>query len=360
MSKSESAPTIQEGNAVLSCREIAYTDRDVTDAALFRGELQPIWDELIRCIECRNQSGDTEMDEAALDAAVEKFRYDHDLITEEETEQWLEARGLTMDDFGGYFSRRFWGDQFRDKVEPPATDYVSASPEMRGLLRAELYFSDNFNRLAAELAKRVAGAAEAKEPDVDLGAEKKEFLRRARIKEKDLPDWLKQLGRDEPWLGEMLRLEAIYRRDADGMLTPEARQRELSTLRLALTRLNLEMLEVASKDAASEAAMCIRVDGLSMEEVAREGRYPFRRSELLIEDLEPDFQQKFLNAPAGSVIDPIARGDGFQLWRILEKSEPKADDPIVRARVDKRILDMHFTKLISRQIQWQGPMTQIQ
>jgi hypothetical protein len=345
---------VEDSAAVFTCGDNFYTDRDVIDASFFRGELEPIWKELLRCVECENQSGDAEMDDATIDAAVEKFRYDHDLITAEEVEQWLEARDLTMDDFGEYFGHHYWGNAQPGEVVAETIDYVSAPEEMRSLLRAELILLGEFDRMATRLSWRIAGSQEVKE-DVDLSGEKKEFLGRARIEEGALPNWLGGLGRDEPWLNEMLRLEAIHNRMRAQLLTLQNRQRELSSLRLPLTQLDVEMLEVESKDAASEASLCVTVDGLSMEEVAKEGRYPYRQTQLLVEDIEPDLQQKFLSVPAGSVLEPIARGDGFQLCRILKKVEPNADDPVVQERVDKRLLDLHFAKLVSNHIQWQGP-----
>ena len=360
MSKPESQPVLQEGSAVFTCGHISYTDRDVIDAALFRGELEPTWKELLRCVESENQSGDAEMDESVVDAAVEAFRYDHDLITAEETEQWLEARGLTMDEFGAYFSRHYWKNSLQDKVQVQAADYLSAPEEMRALLRAELILSGEFDRLATRLSCRVAGFQEAKNAEVDLVAEKEQFSKRAGNDGQKAPDWLNRLGREAQWLNEMLRFEAIHNRIHNELLTPQIRQREMSSMRLPLTRLDVEMLEVESKDAASEASLCVTVDGLSMEEVAKEGRYPYRRVQLLVEDIEADLQQKFLSVPEGSMLEPIARGDGFQLCRIIEKVEPNAADPVIRERIDKRILDLHFSKLVSHHIQWQGPMSYAQ
>lgn len=357
MSKPESQPALQEGAPVFTCGHISYTDWDVIDAALFRGELEPTWKELLHCVESENQSGDTEMDESIVDTAVEAFRYDHDLITAEETEQWLEARGLTMDEFGAYFSRHYWKNSLQDKIQVQAADYLSASEEMRVLLRAELILSGEFDRLATRLSWRVAGFQESKNTEVDLSAEKEQFFKRAGIDERKLPNWLNRLGREEQWLTAILRFEAIHNRIHNDLLMPQIRQREMSSLRLPLTRLDVEMLEVESKDAASEASLCVTVDGLSMEEVAKEGRYPYRRVQLLIEDIEPDLQQIFLSVPEGSVLEPIARGDGFQLWRMIEKIEPNAEDPVIRERIDKRILDLHFSKIVSNHIQWQGPMS---
>ena len=73
-----------------------------------------------------------------------------------------------------------------------------------------------------------------------------------------------------------------------------------------------------------------REDGMSMEEVATEGRYPYRHPEVLLEEIPEDLQQKFLSVHPGEILEPIARGDGFHLCRIIGKEEPDVDDPIVR------------------------------
>ena len=81
MAKSESQPVLEEGAAVFTCGDNSYTDRDVIDAGFFRGELEPIWKELLLCVECENQSGEAEMDDSAIDSAVESVslrpRLDH-------------------------------------------------------------------------------------------------------------------------------------------------------------------------------------------------------------------------------------------------------------------------------------------
>ena len=66
-----------------------------------------------------------EFDDDAIDTAAEQFRYQHDLITAEETEQWLAGRGLTLGDFSAYFVRHYWGGKW-DDLEPEELDYFSA------------------------------------------------------------------------------------------------------------------------------------------------------------------------------------------------------------------------------------------
>jgi len=149
----------------------------------------------------------------------------------------------------------------------------------------------------------------------------------------------------------MLAIEAAYRKHCDTLLVPEARQRELLALRLPLTRFETEVIELESLDAAREALFCVREDGMSMEEVATEGRYPYRRADFLLEDLPVDTQHRFLSVSAGEVLQPVAHGDGFELWRILKKIEPQPNDPSVKSRIDQRLLNRHFAELTSKYTQ---------
>ena len=118
----------------------------------------------------------------------------------------------------------------------------------------------------------------------------------------------------------MLAIEAAYGTHCGRLLVPEARKRELMGLRLHLTRFEIEVIELESHDAAKEALFCVREDGMSMEEVATEGRYPYRRAEFLMEDLPADAQQKYLSVSPGDTLEPLPHGDGFELCRIKKKS----------------------------------------
>src|SRR3989442_303104 len=141
-----------------------------------------------------------------------------------------------------------------------------------------------------------------------------------------MSDWLRSLGHDSEWFAQMLRMEAAYQGRRATLLEPQARKKELAMLRLPLTRFEAEVIQVESRDSAQEALFCIREDGMSMEEVASEGRYPHRQISFLQEDIPTDLQQKFLSVGPGDVLEPIARGDGFELVQVIKKVEPEPDD----------------------------------
>ncbi|CAN5450110.1 hypothetical protein BH20VER3_BH20VER3_18640 [soil metagenome] len=350
-----STESIQD-KLVFICHEVPFTVRDVIDAAHFRAELEPIWSNLLRFVaaEARADAQELEFDDDAIDTAVEQFRYEHDLITAEETEKWLADRGMSLADFSEYFVRRYWGDKFED-VEPEALDLLSASSEMRALLAAELLFSGELDRMANRLGRRVAAWQEAAKAGVDpelVAEQRAQFMARSGIEEAGLHAWLEQLGRDEEWLRAALTMEAIYHRDRAALLSREARAHEIAALRLPLTRFEVETIELDSLDAAREALLCARDDGMTMEEVAAQGRYPYRHPEVLLEEIPEELQQKFLSVHPGDILEPIARGDGFHLCRIVGKQEPDVEDPIVQDRADQRIIERHFSDLTTRHIQW--------
>jgi hypothetical protein len=147
-------------------------------------------------------------------------------------------------------------------------------------------------------------------------------------------------------------MEAIHDRDCAALLSPEAREREIAALRLPLTRFEVETIELDTLDAAREALLCARDDGMPMEEVAAEGRYPYRHPEVLLEEIPEDLQQKFLSVHPGEILEPIARGDGFHVCRVVGKAEPNLQDPVVKKRAEERILNRHFADLTTRHIQW--------
>ena len=346
-------PVLHDALVVCACGEREYTARDAIDAAFWRGDLDAQWQEFLTCLaaEKRADEIDLELDDAELDAAAEAFRYDHDLITAEETEQWLAARGLTLDDFSDYFARQYCGKQLGEEVTPHAIDYPAAPADLRQLFAGDLIISGQLDRVTAELVWRLAAWSANEEADVEATkAEEGRFLERCGIEASEVSKWLEALGRDADWMREMVEMEAAYRRRCDELLVPALLKHELGTMRLPLTQFAAEVLGLESRDAAQEALFCIREDGMSMEEVAVEGRYPYRKIQFLLEDLPADLQQKFLSVSAGDVLDPMPRGDGFELCRVIQKTEPNADDPAVRLRIEQRLLDRHFAELASKYV----------
>lgn len=102
-------------------------------AAHFRGELDEPWLRLLVGLAAEEQAAERELepDDDAMQTLSDEFRSDRDLITAEETEQWLEQRGLTLEDFSDFFVRKYWDDRLGAKIEPEASKYDAAPDEQR-------------------------------------------------------------------------------------------------------------------------------------------------------------------------------------------------------------------------------------
>jgi hypothetical protein len=342
---------------VFRCGNRPFTINDVIAAAYVRGELDPVSQRLSRSIAAERRAAgmDLSADEEELQKMPEEFRYQRDLITGEETERWLGERGLTLDDFSGYFTRRYWAETLDEEFGPDGIDHPLTDPEWRDLLIVDLFLSGEFDRLAMELSWRVAAGEAAKDAEPDPGLivdGRAHFMDRNKLDAATLNQKLAEAGCDQQWFDEMLKIEAIYRQQCDAVLTDEAVKSEIKTHRIEFTLADVEMIDLESSDAAAEALLCAREDGEPFDEIAREGGYPYSRTRILIAELPDGMQQRFLCAAPGEVLDPMPRGDGFQLCRILEKIEPGMDDPEIRNRVQKRIIQRHFLDLASRHIHW--------
>ncbi len=340
---------------VFTIGDRAWSVDDVMDAAEFRGELAGLWDRVRWLERCRSVGVSLgEADEAALQEGVAQFRYDRELITAEETENWLESRGLTLEEFTGHFIREYWAGQLGDRLERTECGEPADVPALRRLLQIELLLSADFAEMAERLGWRqcVWADASGETPQARIDEERRRFVARTGGCADLLDRWAERLGRDRSWLEEAVAMEAAFRMETARVLTPLRREHVLEEMRGPLTRVEVEVLEVECLAAAREAILCVREDGSCLESVAREGGYPFRREEVLLESLPPEFHQKVLCAAAGEVLEPAARGDGYQLWRVLRKTEPALDDPLIGARIDRAVLDQHFRQLAAGRVQW--------
>lgn len=164
---------------VCPCERHEYFIGDPNGAAIFGNALDEKWQKFLRDVAAEHRADelDLEIDEATVSAAADTFRYDHDLITAEETEAWLANRGLTLDDFSDYFVRRYFADTVREEFVSSDEDYWSASPDLRQSFVADLVLSGKSNRMTSDLMWRLA--SRCVETDLSrqaISAEEQRFL----------------------------------------------------------------------------------------------------------------------------------------------------------------------------------------
>lgn len=343
---------------VFSAGDQRFSVVDMVVAAWFRGDFQALWQEFRSGADGEQLAAEEglEPESEVLQALSDKFRAEQDLITAEETEGWLGARGLTLSDFNDYFHRQYWRQHTTTPSPQTDVNYPNASPDDQQLFMKDVLFSNKFDDLARRLCWPVTvsvGIDHPATPSTDkLEAERTRFFQRTGLQAEQLSECLGLIGRDRAWFETQVELEAGYRGYCERIFTPANRARTLAALRLPLTRFEVEIMDLESEDAVREAVLCLAADGLSMEELAEQEGYVIEERQLLLEEFSEEVQQRFLSSETGRVIQLIDSDNRFQLCRVISKREPTLADEKVLKRVDAELLASHFGNLVSKHIVW--------
>lgn len=325
-----------------------YRVEDAVGAAVFRNELE---DAIVETLEFAGAEDlaeelDGEPDPSGIQAFSDRFRYERDLISAGETEDWIRARGLETEEFTGWMYSRACRLALPDA--PPS----SQLEDLHHRLHVHLWMSGHMDALDVALQRRVASRLEidARGEQLDLAPARDAFLSRHGLDDSNVDGWLEKAGRDQSWLEEMLRLEASYDTIRQSALTPEAREREMRSLGTALARVAILTLDLESEAAAREAVLCVREDGSTLEQVAEESGFRSELTEVWLEGVEPELAQRLFSADEGEALEPVSVDGGFRVFQLVRKLEPALSDDGVLAKVDESILRQTFEALCSRHI----------
>src|SRR5262245_40479349 len=216
---------------VLSCGDKQFTLKDVLDAAWVRGALNAPWARFLEAdtLETSAAELNREPDPETLQLMSEEFRYGRDLLTAEETENWLSARDLNEEDFSEHFLRTYWLEHHDElpSREMISVTYPQADIDLLEKFRVDLILSGDLDELVEQFCWRVAALGHASlgreheiSPQVSPGAE----LRAA----------VPRLDRDEAWLTECLQMERDFSALREQWLSQEERARALVSRRPGL------------------------------------------------------------------------------------------------------------------------------
>jgi len=348
---------IQEERLVFACNDCEYSIGDIIDSAWLAGELDESWSALLQGLACEEVAAERrlQVDSAWLQSASEEFRYERDLLTVEETELWLTAHQVTTQQFNDYFLRRYWRENLEDVPTPDEMSYPTAGTKLHEMLRVEVLLSGKFETLARRLARRVLAAREMQATPEMIEKERALVSERIGLGVADLREALALRGRDGEWLDRSLARQAAYHLVRQNLLTRERLSKGLTQMRLPLTEIEFESLEFPTESAAREAAFCLRENEISISEIASESaQEPVKRS-LFLGDCPDESQQRLLCAVPGDVFGPDPIEEGFAVYRILKKTDPSLESEEVRARLEVRLSELHFSESMLENVRWLLP-----
>lgn len=277
------------------------------------------------------------LEEAEIESAADEFRYDRDLISAEEMETWLARWGLTaeswMDYVRGSLLRRKWsGDPMR------IAESSSSEPEFEEHLLAEAVCSGELRRLAETLAGRAAIAARERERSAA------DPSRKAGPADDGDPDG----ARTE----KLASFEETFRRFSDRLLTPEAIRAQIHASQIDWTRLDCRCVAFPNEEAAREAALGVRSDGRTLDEVARDANREARGEQIYVEKTPPESRSFFLGARKGELVGPVPVGGEFLLYFVLDKVLPSEEDESVVLRAREAVVARVVEAEMNDRVTW--------
>src|SRR5207244_953748 len=135
-------------------------------------------------------------------------------------------------------------------------------------------------------------------------------------------------------------------------LTPEAIAAQIRSCQTDWTRLDCQSVSFSDEQAAHEAALCIREDGVALGEVAGDAGREMRREQVYIEEIEPDLRDRFQGAQKGELIGPVNRAGAFVIYLVLEKVLPSERDAGVVSRAEETVVERLVEREIDNRVKW--------
>jgi hypothetical protein len=329
---------------------------------LLAGELWGEWGEVrqrvrqgLACLE-RAQDDEDGLAEEQVEAAANEFRYQRDLETAQQTEEWLERWGLDVEGWMDYIRwsllRRKWAHQLPALVSAHPVD----DDAIESLVETEAVCSGDVARLARELAGRAAvHQKEQEEPVPEAEDPPAETARVVDI----LSSGPRQIARSQldaeilrAKVERLARIEASFQRFRRRALTAQAVQAWIRVRQADWTRVDCSYLSLPREDMAREAALAVRADGRQLVEVAGDAGTSLRRGRFFMDELDPSVRGLFWSARPGELVGPLQDDGGFSIYLVLDKTEPSVADGEIVTRAEETLLRRLIDREIDGRVKW--------
>lgn len=327
----------------------AYTWHDVLMSARLRGDWEAIDRAAREGVSCAAEAmvSGTGPEKARLDEAAREFRYTEDLITAASAERWLERWGLSVEQWHGHFTRvmlrRDWSGRVAELLarHPPGQQAVAAAAIVDAICAGHL------RQLARELAERVV--VPRAPTGVTSSTSDAAGLVEATVRAARADGW-PDLAPER--LEELAEAERHYRAFRSDAISPSSLAEHVGSRQLDWTRFECRALGFAGSDGANEAVLCLREDGLPLEELARQSNSAVRETSFFLEELDAAVHDRFVGASPGDIVGPLRQNGEFLLYEVVGKTLPSPSDPIVRIRAQEGLLKRAIAHQVANHVQW--------
>jgi hypothetical protein len=324
---------------VFSIGGLEFAWIDVMFAAMAHGEWSAFERRLAEGLACaaRANAEDVSPSDEAIDEAATAYRYDRDLISAADVTSWLERVALSADEWTEYLRRdllrRQWSnelDDLLDRFAPSARDLVDAAV-VDGICSGAF---DGFERAFAGRAALVFETDAAAFRQIYENGDDSSIDPHATQLAHTHAHWLSMptTSAAVARLAIACGLERAFAAIADGIASNGRLSEIVDDNRLAWMRLEIATMSFANEDAAREAILCVKADGLSLYDVAALSRNAVQQAVVTLDDLEPERQQLLLAAEPGLALGPLPFDGRFDVALLVNRAAPALSDPAIAAR----------------------------
>jgi len=301
---------------------INYTWQDVLAWSDARGTLGSLSERSRRGFASLRRADElgTRPSSEAVSAAAAGFRYGRGLLSAEQLSSWLSRWELSVAEWGEYLERTLLLDD-----EGEAQEGTEAALDEQAVAEAEYVDAVCSGFLEREALAFASDMALADLTPIEAAGDQKIMVERT------------------------LLAAAIARRNA---ASEPGVEREIARHGLDWTRLELAILELEDPGAAREAAMCIRVDGSPIDEVAAAVSAPVNHMSVYLGDLEPWLQPSLLAAQPGELVGPVGEDDQFVLLAVNDRKPASTEDPELRRRAESALVERAVRRATESRVRW--------
>jgi len=103
---------------------------------------------------------------------------------------------------------------------------------------------------------------------------------------------------------------------------------------------------------AREAALCVREDGMTFDQVAADSGMAVQEVRFYLEEFEDRYRQDCIAAKPLELLGPVAMEGQYLLLRVLDKVMPSDHDPELHERAVQRVATRALEQAAQRHVRW--------
>jgi len=315
---------------LFAVNETEFGWEEIAAAADAWGEWQPFFELTRNSLACLRFAAESKQMPSGgeVKEALTAFRYAHNLISADETQNWLRRWELTIDDLMNYLRGQLLLERWGARLGEVLAAHPISHGQVSEVIKNYAVCADKLGDWALRLAGRAAIAA--KSGPLDAGGQDSRMAPRELV----------------------ACIEAEFENQRAKTVTPKLIETKIADHRLDWVRFDCHYAWFGEDSIAREALFCVTEDGLTLDEVAEDARTVVQQWSFYLDEIETGARPHFLAAREGDWLGPMKMLEGFPLFSIAKKKMPQADDPQIRARAEAAIVRAWTEQAMNERVRW--------